>query len=68
MSNQSENPFESYDYRNTEESRAHERALRDFDALSSDEKLESMKRVGILNEDCELTKRYGGDAPNPDDD
>jgi hypothetical protein len=61
------NPFESYDYRKTEEYKRHRRVLEEVRNMSQEEKLQTLIDVGIVNEDGELTKRYGGDAPNPED-
>lgn len=67
MSEEDDNPFDSYDYKETEEYEIHRRGLEAFDALSDEEQFQSMVRVGIITEDGELTERYGGDAPNPED-
>ena len=69
MSDTSDNPFASYDYKETEEYQDHRRAMDRFKALSQEEKVQRLVEIGILSEgDHRLTKRYGGDAPNPDDD
>lgn len=67
MSSENENPFESYDYEESEQHRLHERAMQKFDELSDDEKFQALVDIGIFNEEGELTERYGGDAPNPED-
>jgi hypothetical protein len=69
MSETETNAFASYDYKKTQEYKDHRRAMERFDALSPEEKIQTLVDVGILSEgDHRLTKRYGGDAPNPDDD
>ncbi len=66
MSEDDESTFGSYDDKETEEYEMHQKGLEAFDALSDEEQCQSMVRVGIITEDGELTERYGGDAPNPD--
>lgn len=60
--------FEDYDYRETEEYKRHERAIRKFREMSDDEKLQTFIDAGIYNENWELTRKYGGEAPNVDED
>ena len=67
MSDNAEDIFASYDYKETEEYKRHERAMQKVRDMTTEEKLQTLIEVGIVNEDGELTKRYGGDAPNPDD-
>lgn len=67
MSDDNDNPFASYDYKETEEYKTHKRAMRKFSELSHEEKFQELIDIGIFNEDGELTEKYGGDAPNPDD-
>lgn len=54
-----------YDYTQTEEHKAHVRALERFDNMTPEEKRQTFIRAGILNEDGELVQRFGGTAPNP---
>lgn len=57
----------SYDYKKTEEYRFHKRVMEKIRNMSSEEKFQTLVDTGIVNEDGELTERYGGDAPNPED-
>ena len=57
--------FASYDYKETEEYRRHERVMQKVREMSTEEKLQSLIEVGIVDEQGRLTKRYGGEAPNP---
>ncbi len=50
----------------TEEYKFHKAALEAFDALSDEEKFKTLVKSGIYTEEGELTERYGGTAPNPE--
>jgi hypothetical protein len=49
----------------TEEYKFHKTVLDAFDALSEKEKFETFVRSGIYTKEGQLTKQYGGAAPNP---
>lgn len=67
MSDRVSRIFESYDYRNTAEYKRHERAMNKVRQMTPEQQLQTLIDVGILNEDGELTRRYGGTAANPED-
>ncbi len=67
MTAKAKNPFESYDYKKTDEYKRHLRVLEEVRKMTPEEKLQTLIDVGIVNEDGELTKQYGGDAPNPEE-
>lgn len=50
----------------TEEYQVHKRAMDRFAAMSDEEKFRTFVKAGIYTEEGELTKRYGGTAPNPE--
>lgn len=50
----------------TEEYKFHKAALEAFNALSDEEKFQTLVRSGIYTKEGELTERYGGSAPNPE--
>ena len=56
-----------YDYKKTEEYKFQKRAIEKYSKLSTEEKFRRNVELGIYTEDGELTKRYGGDAPNPEE-
>ena len=59
------NPFATYDYRKTAEYKRHRRVMDRFRNMTLEEKLQTMVDAGILNEDLELTERYGGNPSKP---
>ena len=56
----------SYEHKKSEEYRRHRRALDWFTSLSQEEKLARMVKIGILDENHEITERYGGKAKDDD--
>jgi hypothetical protein len=67
MSESVREDFDSGSYEETEEYKRHERVMERIRCMSSEEKLQTLVDAGIVNEDGELTQRYGGSAPNRDD-
>lgn len=67
MSDNAKDIFASYDYKETEEYKRHKRAMQKVRQMNPEEKLQTLIEAGIVNQDGNLTQRYGGDAPNPDD-
>lgn len=57
--------FAKYDYKKTAEYKFHRDALERFRNLSPEEQWQTIVDVGICTQDGELTERYGGSAPNP---
>jgi len=49
-----------------QDQRVHEAFLKRFEKLSQEEKFQTLVETGIVNEDGELTKRYGGTAEPSD--
>jgi len=49
-----------------EEYQVHKRAMDRFAAMSDEEKFRTFVKAGIYTEEGELTERYGGSAPNPE--
>ncbi len=67
MSSNGNKAFASYNYRETKEYERHEQLLCKLRKMSTEEKLKTLVEAGIVNEEGELTERYGGTATDTKD-
>ena len=51
----------------TEDYKAHKRAMERLKSMTREERFQTLVDAGIYTQERELTERYGGTAPNQDD-